>query len=63
MESDKFHAIIVNSGNANACTGKQGLSDAEEMAKLTAKVLNIKPNEVFVSSTGVIGEYLPMEKT
>ncbi|MBI5192172.1 MAG: bifunctional glutamate N-acetyltransferase/amino-acid acetyltransferase ArgJ [Nitrospirae bacterium] len=55
-------AIVVNSGNANACTGKQGMIDAEEMAELTAKALSIKKGEVYVSSTGVIGEPLPMEK-
>jgi glutamate N-acetyltransferase/amino-acid N-acetyltransferase len=55
-------AIIANSGNSNACTGKQGIKDAEEMAVLTAKALNIKPNLVCVASTGVIGEPLPMEK-
>ncbi len=61
-ENEKFRAIIVNSGNANACTGQQGLEDAFKMAKLTALELNIKPEEVFVASTGVIGEPLPMEK-
>src|SRR3990170_6255284 len=55
-------AIIANSGNSNVCTGKQGIKDAEEMAALTAKSLNIKPNLVCVASTGVIGEPLPMEK-
>ncbi|MGK9369183.1 bifunctional glutamate N-acetyltransferase/amino-acid acetyltransferase ArgJ [Melioribacter sp. Ez-97] len=59
---DKFRAIIVNSGNANACTGERGMKDAAEMAALTASALNIEPEEVFVSSTGVIGEPLPMEK-
>jgi glutamate N-acetyltransferase / amino-acid N-acetyltransferase len=60
--SKKFHAIIVNSGNANACTGEQGFKDAVFMAVKTAEVMKIKPEEVFVSSTGVIGETLPMEK-
>lgn len=55
-------AIIANSGNSNACTGKQGIKDAEEMAALFAKALNIKPNLVCVASTGVIGEPMPMEK-
>ena len=55
-------AIIANSGNSNVCTGKQGIKDAEEMAALTAKALNIKPNLVCIASTGVIGEPLPMEK-
>lgn len=55
-------AIIANSGNSNACTGKQGIKDAEEMAALFAKALNIKSNLVYVASTGVIGEPMPMEK-
>ena len=55
-------AIVANSGNSNACTGKQGIKDAEEMATLTAKALNIKPNLIYVASTGVIGEPMPMEK-
>lgn len=61
-ENNKFRAIIINSGNANACTGEQGYKDAFEMARLVAEELNIKPEEVFVSSTGVIGELLPMDK-
>jgi glutamate N-acetyltransferase/amino-acid N-acetyltransferase len=61
-ESDTFHAIIVNSGNANACTGDRGYFDSEIMAEQTAKVLGIKKEQVLVASTGVIGEPLPMEK-
>jgi glutamate N-acetyltransferase/amino-acid N-acetyltransferase len=61
-KAKKFHAIIINSGNANACTGEQGLKNAYSTAIQTAKVLNIKPEQVFVSSTGVIGEQLPLEK-
>lgn len=55
-------ALIVNSGNANACTGEQGLKDAEAMAQLTARALGISPRHVLVSSTGVIGHPLPMER-
>lgn len=58
----KIRAIIINSGNANACNGKQGMKDTMEMAKVTAECLAIKSDEVFVNSTGVIGEKLPMEK-
>ena len=58
----KAHAIVVNSGNANACTGKKGEKDAESMALLTSKHLNIKPDEVLVASTGIIGHHLPMAK-
>lgn len=53
-------AVICNSGNANACSGEQGLRDAFRMADVTAESLNIHPGQVVVSSTGVIGEYLPM---
>ncbi len=56
------HAIVVNSGNANACTGEKGYKDAETMARLTAGLLNVSPNEVIVASTGIIGRPLPMKK-
>ena len=55
-------AIIVNSGNANACTGRQGLADAEAMAALTAGLLPINPALALVCSTGTIGLSLPMKK-
>ncbi|MBI4209847.1 MAG: bifunctional glutamate N-acetyltransferase/amino-acid acetyltransferase ArgJ [Deltaproteobacteria bacterium] len=51
-------AILVNSGNANACTGERGVRDAKEMAALAARALGLKPKQVLVSSTGVIGEPL-----
>src|SRR5882724_3522644 len=54
-------AIVVNSGNANACTGKQGLKDAREMAHFTEKALNIPTGSAFVASTGRIGVVLPMD--
>ena len=54
-------AIIVNSGNANACTGDLGMANACRMAAATAEQLNIKEDQVFVASTGVIGQQLPME--
>ncbi len=53
-------AIIVNSGNANACTGERGTSDAWEMVHSTAVALGIPSPEVLISSTGVIGQYLPI---
>lgn len=67
LDMDRIHsgvcrAVIVNSGNANCCTGDQGMRDALEMAKLAAGHLNIKDTSVLVSSTGVIGQFLPMEK-
>lgn len=55
-------AIVANSGNANACTGDAGYKDAEQMASLTAMHLNLKPSEVLVASTGVIGEPLDFNK-
>jgi glutamate N-acetyltransferase / amino-acid N-acetyltransferase len=54
-------AIVVNSGNANACTGAQGLKDARRMTQLTAKALSVNENEVLVCSTGRIGVPMPME--
>lgn len=55
-------AVIINSGNANACTGNQGMSDAVEMAAITGNLLKIHHDLVYVCSTGVIGMPLPMEK-
>lgn len=55
-------AIVANAGCANACTGEQGLRDAEKMSELAAVELGVKPNEVLVASTGVIGVHLPMDK-
>ena len=53
-------AIVINSGNANACTGKQGLADAREMTALLAKVLHMPKEHVLVGSTGRIGVTMPM---
>jgi len=55
-------AIVVNSGNANACTGKQGFTDASQMARLAAKGLGVEDGSVLVASTGVIGQAMPMDK-
>ncbi|KFM98670.1 bifunctional glutamate N-acetyltransferase/amino-acid acetyltransferase ArgJ [Bacillus clarus] len=57
----KLQAIVVNSGNANACTGMKGLQDAYEMRELAAKQFGVRENYVAVASTGVIGVHLPME--
>jgi glutamate N-acetyltransferase/amino-acid N-acetyltransferase len=54
--------LIVNSGNANACTGSQGLRDARRISSLLAKRLGMDEALVFVSSTGVIGAPLPLNK-
>jgi glutamate N-acetyltransferase/amino-acid N-acetyltransferase len=53
-------AVVINSGNANACTGEQGLRDAREMAEITGQVLGVPAAHVLVASTGVIGVPLPM---
>lgn len=53
-------AIVVNSGNANACTGRQGMADALAMARLTARLLHMPERHVLVASTGRIGVQLPM---
>jgi glutamate N-acetyltransferase / amino-acid N-acetyltransferase len=55
-------AVVVNSGNANACTGEQGMADAWQMVSKTAEALNVPKGQVLVSSTGVIGQYLPIDK-
>jgi len=55
-------ALIVNSGNANCCTGEQGMRDAMHMAGFAAAGIGVAEDEVLVSSTGVIGEPLPIEK-
>jgi glutamate N-acetyltransferase/amino-acid N-acetyltransferase len=55
-------AVIVNSGNANCCTGREGLKNANAMASLTAKGLGIAKEDVLVASTGIIGKQLPIKK-
>ncbi|MGE5333718.1 MAG: bifunctional glutamate N-acetyltransferase/amino-acid acetyltransferase ArgJ [Nitrososphaerota archaeon] len=55
-------AVVVNSGNANTSNGEQGMLDARRMTELTAQKLGIDPGLVLVSSTGIIGRRLPMEK-
>lgn len=56
------NAIVINSGNANACTGEKGNKDAEDMAKITADLLNINYQNVIVASTGIIGHPMEMDK-
>lgn len=56
-----IRGMVVNSGNANACTGEKGYCDAETMCQVTAESLGLKEEEVSVASTGVIGVSLPME--
>ncbi|NOU35643.1 MAG: bifunctional glutamate N-acetyltransferase/amino-acid acetyltransferase ArgJ [Kiritimatiellaceae bacterium] len=62
VEHDRARAIVMNSGNANACTGAQGMADAEAMAALAAGKLGVQSLNIFVCSTGTIGKPLPMDK-
>ena len=55
-------AVVLNSGGANACTGPKGFQDTHATAEHVAKLLNHSPSEVFICSTGMIGEFLPMDK-
>ncbi|MBX3421864.1 MAG: bifunctional glutamate N-acetyltransferase/amino-acid acetyltransferase ArgJ [Pirellulaceae bacterium] len=66
---ETVRAVVVNSGNANACTGQRGQQDAQQMCRLTASALqrqmtgqSVTEQQVLVMSTGVIGRFLPMEK-
>jgi glutamate N-acetyltransferase/amino-acid N-acetyltransferase len=61
LADGRARAVIVNSGNANACTGARGMQDALAMAAATARALGIATEEVVVCSTGVIGKPLPMD--
>ncbi|MBF0588156.1 MAG: bifunctional glutamate N-acetyltransferase/amino-acid acetyltransferase ArgJ [Magnetococcales bacterium] len=58
----RARALLVNSGNANARTGPQGMDDALALGKQCAELLGVPESEIFLASTGVIGERLPMEK-
>jgi len=60
--SQRIRCVAICSGVANACTGQRGLQDAEQMARLAAAACGAKEDEALVLSTGVIGEFLPMDK-
>ncbi len=60
--SGKGQIIVVNSGNANACTGKQGRKDANDMLTALSKRIGVSPSLIYPCSTGVIGTPLPMER-
>lgn len=62
LKNGKAQAIVINSGIANVCTGKIGIKNAEDTAKLAAKELGIRDEDVLVASTGLIGAYLPMDR-
>ena len=61
LSDPAIQAIVINSGNANACTGDEGMRNAQNMARLTAEHFGIPTEHVLVSSTGVIGQQLPMD--
>jgi glutamate N-acetyltransferase/amino-acid N-acetyltransferase len=62
LPSEKIRAILCNSGNANACTGKRGVIDVEKSRQIIANSLNISSDSILVASTGIIGEFLPVDK-
>jgi glutamate N-acetyltransferase/amino-acid N-acetyltransferase len=62
IKNDKAYGFVVNSGNANACTGQQGMNDTIVMSQTVKDGLNITDGEIFVCSTGVIGVPLPMDR-
>jgi len=62
IRSGRAQAIVVNSGNANACTGEKGMQDAREIVSLVAGGLMIEPSLVYICSTGAIGVPLPMDR-
>ena len=59
---DTLRGVVINAGNANAVTGQQGMRDAEQMARFTESICDLPPDSVFVMSTGIIGEKMPMDK-
>ncbi len=61
IENGKAKAIVINSGNANACVGEKGKSDALEVTKLAGESLGCVPNDILFNSTGVIGQPLNMK--
>lgn len=60
--SRSIRSILINSGNANACTGERGDADCRRSAELAAAAIGAKPDEILILSTGIIGEFLPVEK-
>ncbi len=60
--SRSVRGVLVNSGNANACTGERGMADTVRMAEGTAAAMGVRADQVLVMSTGIIGEFLPLEK-
>jgi glutamate N-acetyltransferase/amino-acid N-acetyltransferase len=62
FKSNTIFGVVVNSGNANACTGLKGFLDALKMCRVMAKQMNVNPHQILVASTGIIGHPLPIAK-
>jgi len=62
IRDGRAQAIVASAGCSNVCTGEQGVKDAREMTKTVGELLRIKPNQVLIASTGVIGQPLPMDR-
>src|SRR6266446_2594997 len=62
IRDGRAQAIVASSGCANVCTGEQGVKDAREMTKTVGELLRVKPGQVLIAATGVIGQPLPMDK-
>jgi glutamate N-acetyltransferase/amino-acid N-acetyltransferase len=62
LKNNTAQAVIINSGNANCCTGEQGIQDAQEICQAVAGVSGIEVNDVLIASTGIIGKRLPLKK-
>jgi glutamate N-acetyltransferase/amino-acid N-acetyltransferase len=62
IKGSSVRAVVLNSGGANACTGSRGFQDTHQSAEHVASLLQFSSSEIFVCSTGMIGEFLPMKK-
>ena len=62
LEAGRARAIVANSGNANSCTGERGLRDSRRICELAGELLDVPAETVLNASTGIIGEFLPMDK-
>ena len=62
IKGSTVRAVVLDSGGANACTGSQGFQDTHATAERVAKLLDHSSSEIFICSTGMIGEFLPMDK-
>jgi glutamate N-acetyltransferase/amino-acid N-acetyltransferase len=62
IKGSSVRAVVLNSGGANACTGPRGFQDTHQSAEHVASLLQLSSSEIFVCSTGIIGEFLPMKK-